>query len=223
MKPISIWYHTCIQFNREHGLNIIKAQMDALKSSGLLEVCNHFFVGINGNDEDEFAVATLLPDQAVTFQNSPSTWPSGEVPTLMHMRRCLLVSLFPCNVMYHHMKGLSHPPSSGLYSNMSNWRWCMQTHVVERWRECVKSLEDGYEVAGVHWHTPETYPGPGHVPFFAGNFWWAKSEFLCTLPQLEPEKHLAGGRYEAEAWLGRGKRWPKAMDMKHCSVWACNH
>jgi len=222
MKPLAIFYHTCINFNQVHGLNIIVAQMNALRNSGALDAADQFIVGVNGDEVDEITVASLLPKKAVTFRNASSTWPSGEVPTLMYMRDWLIAHP-DHHVMYHHMKGLSYPPGTGLHDQMSNWRWCMQVHVVDRWRECIKYLDAGYEAVGVHYHTPETYPGPGHVPFFAGNFWWARGDFLRTLPKLEPEKHLAGGRYEAEAWLGRGTRWPKAMDMKGCSVWNCNH
>jgi len=221
MNPLAVFYHVCLEFNRDHGLNIMREQMKVLRNSELLGTADQFIVGVSGTLEDEILVAELIPE-AETFLNHPSTSPSGEVPTLMFMRDWLLG--FPNHhVLYHHMKGLSYPPGTGLYSQMSNWRWCMQTHCVERWRECVQYLENGYDAAGVHYHTPETYPGPGHVPFFAGNFWWARGDFLRTLPKLEPEKHLAGGRYEAEAWLGRGARRPKAMDMKGCSVWHCNH
>jgi len=221
MKPLAVYYHVCLTFHQQHGLNILMEQMKALRNSGVLAVADTFMVGVTGSLGDQIAVAGMIPE-AETFLNAPETFPSGEVPTLMHMRDWL-VDHSDHHVLYHHMKGLSYPPGTGLHDQMSNWRWCMQTHCVERWKECVQYLEQGYEAAGVHYHTPETYPGPGHVPFFAGNFWWARGDFLRTLPRLEPEKHLAGGRYEAEAWLGRGTRWPKAMDMKGCSVWQCNH
>ncbi len=221
MNKLAIFYHACLTFHQTHAMNILTEQMKALRSSGLLGVADVFMVGVNGHLGDEIAIASLIPE-ATTFLNDPSTFPSGEVPTLMKMRDWL--DTHPDHhVLYHHMKGLSYPPGTGLHDQMSNWRWCMQTHCVERWQECVKYLDEGYEAAGVHYHTPETYPGPGHVPFFAGNFWWARGDFLRTLPKLEPEKHLAGGRYEAEAWLGRGARWPKSKDMKGCSVWQCNH
>jgi len=156
------------------------------------------------------------------FMNPKATWESGEVPTINAIQK--FSSGNPDHyVMYHHMKGLSYPPGTGLHDLSSNWRWCMQTHVVDHWQRCIGYLGQGYEVVGVHWHTPEKFPGVGHVPYFAGNFWWANGKFLATLPKLNPEGHLAGGRYEAEAWLGRGKRWPSAMDMKGCSVWDCHH
>jgi len=219
---LAVFYHTCINFNRDHGINIIAAQMSALKSSGLMDACDQMIVGVNGDDTDVAVVESLLPSKAVTFKNAPDTWPSGEVPTINYLHEWLM-GYDNYHVMYHHMKGLSYPPGSGLHDQMSNWRWCMQQHVIERWRECVAYLDSGYDACGVHYHTPDTYPGPGHVPFFAGNFWWATSRFLSTLPRISVEGHLAGGRYEAEAWLGRGKVWAKAKDMKGVSVWQCNH
>ncbi len=222
MNKLAVFYHTCINVNRDHGINIIAAQMQALRSCGLLPHVDQFICGVNGDETDELVVASMLPEPGTTFINHPGTWASGEVPTINFIHDWLIAH--PSHyVMYHHMKGLSCPPGSHYHSLREHWRWCMQTHVVERWRECVDVLDQGYEVCGAHFVTPSQYPGNGHVPFMAGNFWWAKASFLSTLPRLDPTGHLEGGRYEAEAWIGRGTRWPKGKDMKEVSHWVCGH
>lgn len=73
---------------------------------------------------------------------------------------------------------------------------------IEKWNDCVRSLEEGYDLAGVNWHFP------GH---FSGNIWWARSSFVKSLP-LPTAPHLINAarqisislspRHDAELWIG---------------------
>ncbi len=96
------------------------------------------------------------------------------------------------------MKGLSHFPGSPTHEYNARWRYDMELVVLRRWRECVGFLESGYQTAGHRWY--ESFTGN----YYAGNFWWATSNYLATLPVIQPAGHLCGGRYEAETWIGKG-------------------
>jgi hypothetical protein len=57
---------------------------------------------------------------------------------------------------------------------------------------------------GCHWIRNPEWPEQG--PFFAGNFWWARSGYLRMLP--EP---LNETRWQAETWITLGS--PRIRDM----------
>lgn len=88
------------------------------------------------------------------------------------------------------------------WPNASQWNEYYDYFNIEKWRDCVSSLEEGYDLAGANWHYP------GH---FSGNIWWAQSAFIKNLP-LPTAPHLINGskqigrslssRHDAELWIG---------------------
>jgi hypothetical protein len=206
MKPIAIWYHTCINLFPAHAESIIQEQMQALRYSGLLTAADQLIVGLNGNETDRARLAPLLPSKACIFINDPETWPSGEVPTMREMREWLYA--YPdYNVMYFHMKGLTAPPGNINHGTSMAIRHAMQSVVINRWRECVQLLSEGYDSVGYNWSTP------ADQAYWAGNFWWATSSFLSTIPPLR-HSDVEHGRMEAEVWIGQGPNHPRVKDLK---------
>jgi hypothetical protein len=93
----------------------------------------------------------------------------------------------------------------------------MTRHVIANWRQCVQDLEQGFDAVGVHYMEPPATP-PGQR-ILAGNYWFAKSDYLRTLPSImERDRIKVSGlkhpdsKYEAEVWLGNGPRVPKIKD-----------
>jgi hypothetical protein len=93
----------------------------------------------------------------------------------------------------------------------------MMKNAVQNWRTCVQDLDSGLESVGSHWMTGDQTP-PGQS-IWAGNFGWAKSAFLATLPSImERDRIKLSGidsiesRYESEVWIGNGPRLPKVKD-----------
>jgi hypothetical protein len=58
---LAVYYHTCLTFNRDHGLNILGEQLKVLRNSQLLKEADQFLVGVNGTEEDEFVIAWRCP------------------------------------------------------------------------------------------------------------------------------------------------------------------
>lgn len=108
--------------------------------------------------------------------------------------------------LYLHHKGVTRPHVEA----ENDYRRLLLYFVVENWRECVQALDKGYDGAGVNWWNNA---GAWH---FAGNFWWAKSTYIKTLPELKlphihgrkkqwPDVGIYGDdwyRAEAETWIG---------------------
>lgn len=108
-------------------------------------------------------------------------------------------------VLYAHSKGAYDDSDAN-----AAWRRSMTARVVGQWERCVELLEEGYDCVGCHWVKAEDYRSgdefKGEPPFFAGNFWWAKSSFLRTLPPPDNKN-----RWAAEMWLSSGE--PKVFDL----------
>jgi len=208
MSPIAIWYHCrmsggdpCI--NLDHATSIFQEQMAALKDSGLEAAATEIFIGVNGGDADHAAACMMAPDRAQVLNHKDGM---SELPTIKALRDWL-PSHPGWHVLYHHMKGAMYP-GHGLWAH---WRHCMAHHVVWNWKRCVADLERGYDAVGAHWITPEQYPALMATPYFGGNFWFANSSFLATRPAVMDNALKHTDRYEAEAWIGRGRR-PNVMN-----------
>lgn len=106
-------------------------------------------------------------------------------------------------ILYAHTKGASQPTEFN-----DRWRRSMAHHVVAGWENCRDSLEDGYDAAGCHWLHPDVFGEKtmGPVPFFGGNYWMARCEYLRTLPPVPTED-----RFGSERWIGLGG--PHILDL----------
>ncbi len=210
-RPISIWHHSrvsggepCIQF--DHAIGIVAEQVIAMRDSGLTAAASEIYFGVNGGEEDAMAVAALAPDKAKVITHPDGA--KGEHPTLHAMQ--LWAKDHPgWLVWYLHTKGATQP-GNGFWAN---WRHCLQGAIIGHWEECVGHLESGRaEACGAHWLTPQRYPSVVNSPFFGGNFWATTSDFICTLPLIEPSAKDRPAFYDAESLIGRGPRPPRIID-----------
>jgi hypothetical protein len=96
-------------------------------------------------------------------------------------------------IFYAHTKGAW---SSDRMANP--WRVSMIHDTVTRWKECVRAL-NSVQAAGAFWLKSDHPMHFGHGHFFAGNFWWARSDYVARLPRLKNEH-----RFQAEGWIGLG-------------------
>jgi len=98
--------------------------------------------------------------------------------------------------LYIHTKGVSDQ-TNGTCS--SDWRNYMEYFTIEKWRTCIKLLED-YDAVGVNYKN-EPYK------HYSGNFWWSKSSYIKTLER--PKK--TNNRFEYEAWIASGNINPCSL------------
>jgi hypothetical protein len=96
-------------------------------------------------------------------------------------------------ILYFHMKGITKQNAA-----TEDWRRYMEYFVIERWKDCIAKLDEGYDCCGVMWnsHTPI-----GEWPHFSGNFWWANTDYINT---LNHEYLELPWRYYREFWIGSG-------------------
>jgi hypothetical protein len=161
-------------------------------------------VGLIGPEADRRMARERITELCAKWAlPQPSHWEEAgdgwEQVTLMKARADLLESSDEYAVLYMHTKGAANDLDSS-----ASWRRSMTRALTVNWEDCVSYLEHGYDVVGCHHvRSPEW---PEQVPFFAGNFWWARASYLRTL-----EAPLNETRWQAETWVNLGS--PRVYDM----------
>lgn len=206
MKRIAIFHHSRLSggephIDFDHACSIFMEQVEDFHASGLGDAAEFFYMGVNGGPADYAAACAMAPSKAKMVEH-PAT-ARGEHPTL-HALQQWLPEHRDWYVYYSHLKGAIH---KGEYA-YEVWRQRMQLHCVTNWRKCVQDLDGGAEACGCHWLTPEQFGPMVAAPFFGGNFWWAKAEFLLTLPPMPTTANSRPEFYFAESWIGLGPRRP---------------
>ena len=214
MKPLAIFFHTIFTggstpIDTEHACRITAELMNAMRRSGLAEVVESFMVGINGPSED-VDLARMFCGEARYFPHGAGS--TTEIPTLRLVRDWAIAHP-DWHTLYFHVKGASR----AAMPLWTNWRRCMALSCLWNWRRCVQDLDGGADAVGCHWLTPERHGDMVKAPYFAGTFWWAKSEFLATLPALPAPEWK--NRYAAESWIGLGPRLPRVIDYHPVQHW----
>ena len=162
------------------------------KSSGLYDSANKIYLTLYGDIEFNSEFLNELKDMYskieygivsnAVFNNEPDTL------NLMLKKANEYESNTP--MLYLHTKGLSytHPI---MKRNVEAWVRYLDLFVINKWEECVKALEENDAAGGLY-----VYQDPKH---FSGNFWWANSDYLKTLPRLN--SHNINQYNRGEFWI----------------------
>lgn len=203
---IQVWYHCKLSGggipDPDAAAEIAAEQLNALGESGLGKAASEVHLGINGDHGDGLVLGQLIPPGIPVFLHVHGSDDRWEHPTLSLLQRYLKPGQA---VLYHHSKGVTQPKDAFHHLH----RRTMEHYLVWNWRRCVRDLERGYEVAGINLVDEILRPVlPGR--FFAGNFWWARSDWLMKLAKIDPNDR---NRLTAEWWVcnHKGQR-PMAID-----------
>jgi len=213
---IAIFYHCLFALGTpdnllENAISIVREQVGSMKDSGVINAASEFHVGLNGGSESATLASLIFPQNTRIVLHGLQC--RNECRTIL-----MLEDWIPEHrdwlVLYLHSKGSTHQAGDGFNTR---WRKCMMKGVVNNWRTCVADLGAGFEAVGSHWMEPPATPAGQFI--FAGNFWWARAEFLATLPSIRTRSRITisgidsiDSRYESEVWLGNGSRRPKIKD-----------
>jgi len=174
-------------------LSAATEHFEQLRVSGLLDELDRVHLGVVGSPQNRREVKRALRHHVAV--EADEGW---EQVTLNRLHR--FCRRDDGAVLYAHTKG------SWSRSELAKaWRVSMTHDVVARWRECVDALED-VQAAGPFWLKSAEPEHVDHQSFFAGNFWWARSDYIRT---LQPVGVVS--RYQAEGWVGLGMPSVKVM------------
>ena len=186
------------------ALNIVSDAMLLLQSSGLADAATEIHCCFNGDELD--LAKSLCPKKArITMHGLNSFAENLTIVKLWEWSK----KNPGWNCLYFHAKGATHPPTSGYAITTSTpWRQTMLKYLVSNWRQCVTDL-DNCDSVGCHFLRGMC---DGSQFLWAGNYFWATSNFLATVPSMYLRERIksdgiaaASSRYEAEVWIGNGK------------------
>jgi hypothetical protein len=193
------------------GKEITKEQTELLENTGLLDAAD----AVNLFTHYEFENYIWLEDRwkdkknVNFFHYDKKYQPWYEATTVNFLQEYCHQTDEEFYVCFMTHKGASHGPGAH-----QNWRKYMQYWNIEKWKECVAKLDEGYDTCGASFLNNPPYP------FYAGNFFWAKASYLrkCKRlktpeennfrPQFQGQPHH---RFDLECWHGSGN--PKWYDM----------
>lgn len=218
MKPIAIFYHCLLVGGTPPDLLpnafcVVDEQMQQLMRSGLLNVAERFVVGINGGKESDNYANMVIPPKAKRVSHGLQS--RSENLTIVEVENW--VRDHPdWYVLYFHSKGATKTDPCFI-EHGTKWRQCMMRSCITNWRQCVADLDRGFESVGCHWLTK--MGSDQSQNYWAGTFFWAKSNFLRTIPSIYTRARIKmsgisslESRFEAEAWIGTGPRLPMVRD-----------
>lgn len=122
-----------------------------------------------------------------------------EIPTINFIRE-FSENNPNCYILYLHTKGVSY---SNDYIQENHWINYMLYFLVEKYENCISLLDMSYESLGCNYSNDfdknifrSVVPFP--PPHYSGNFWWANTNHLKTLPKISTENI---NKNDAEFWL----------------------
>lgn len=193
------------------GPEILKEQVELLETTGLVDSAKEVNIIMQFNENSFKWLRDKWKDRNnIVYHNYGDAYKEWyEATTMQTIQKDVHSTENDFYVLCMTAKGMSHTSESH-----HNWRKYMQYFTVEKWKECVEKLNEGYELVGSPWLDNPPYP------FMAGTFFWAKASYLrrCKKllspeeanfkPQFEGQPHH---RFDLECWPGSGN--PKAYDM----------
>lgn len=168
--------------------------VEMLHTSGLIRALDEMYIGIVGRPDCRREVRHKLP--GVVIAEADVGWEQVTLGLLHDYAKSN-----SADILYAHTKGAWSATEFA-----AQWRVSMTFDTVNRWQRCVQALSV-HDAAGPFWWRSNDPMHAQHKNFFAGNFWWARSEYLGTLPPLRHDH-----RYQAEGWIGLNE--PTVTDMR---------
>jgi hypothetical protein len=187
--PTYVYYHLAQIGN---WVEVVHDQVKSLQDSGLYGFADKIFFGTLGENR------VSLPDKFEMLFHNPDIR-LYEIPTLNALREHALKEDF--NVLYMHAKGVAFEEKGNTIEIVTYWRKYLEYFCIGKWAECLQALAN-FDAAGCEFYGSDEVVDP----HFSGNFWWARSSYLRTLPRVEDiivsEEHSFPPRMKAEFWVG---------------------
>ena len=217
MRPIVIFFHV---FPWKKYQDIVNETCVLLEKSGLAKASKKVFfclVRIKGffPCRPEFRCLDI-PETGSTVERAVLSIPKlgREWETLKLLWDFCQDLNEPCFVLYLHTKGVYRGGSLS-----EDWRRMMLYFCVERWRDALSMFDDPSRLAvgcnlknkrlGRRYSQGLDVLNLPPLWHYSGNFWWAKSEAICSLPDPESQeaKRILTWKgikpsLAAERWIG---------------------
>jgi len=194
-----LYYHFYIPNTPSFWELLLYEQLDCVEGSELYHYCE-VEICVSSNQENY----KKLQENIKSYSFLKSSWFDTNIgENKNHYEGTTLLKLYDeCdsydNVGYIHSKGMT-----SLSKQVNRWRKVLEYGVIEKWNDNINALNKGYDVSGIIWSQA--------IYHFGGNFWWARSSYIKTLPrpvikkwnkEIVPIGSNWSGRFRYEGWIG---------------------
>jgi len=186
--------------------------IDSINKSGLLEKVENIFICFVGNNEIPIDESDLIPYngyEKIKLVRTSDNLIDYELPTLQFMYEFCKTNI-NIDILYLHTKNVGKEINLCIEDQIE---YMLYFNVI-KWSECLNNLIE-YDTCGVDLRDFPTL-------HYSGNFWWAKSSYLVSLPSpfefndlLSYPNPLNSIRHNQEFWICYDKT------KKHFSMWNC--
>jgi hypothetical protein len=171
---MDIFFHVYLKNDFSH---ILLNKFKKFKASGLYDKADKIYLTLFGDIEKHQEFLSDLKDlyRKIEYAVIANKEFDNEADTLNFILR--KAELYEKNtpILYVHTKGVSHIHPT-LKKNIDAWVRYLDLYVINKWEECLEGLEEN-DAAGGLYETSD----PKH---FSGNFFWANSDYVKSLPRL---------------------------------------
>ena len=183
-EPLYLFWHIGALKGRLKRLEeIINRQWNLINSSDLYNNLDRIFVGIIGSERPNI-LRVIMENPKVTVIEPNNTMPSiHECYTTYYLWK-FCQNNPNSNVIYIHSRGITHNKDESLY--VDDWTNMMEYFIIETWRNNIDMI-DNYKTFGCElWDFRENNSNKKkdqhNGKHYSGNFWWAKSTYINSLP-----------------------------------------
>ena len=179
--------HSC--HLKDKGLKRLEYLVEKIKDSGLINHLESIYINnigipiLENTYGDKFKISN--------YSDNPALY---EIPTINKIDQFSKENL-NYNILYLHTKGINYDDNN---QKENDWIDMMLYFIVEKYELCLEKLQQGIQAVGCNYYDEQMkIRNPKH---FSGNFWWANSQYISTLPSLIGKTENVNPN-DAEFWL----------------------
>lgn len=163
-----------------------------INNSELLKNIDNFYVIVSNTQErhKDFLQQFSTLSNKIKIINLSNPVFNDESDTLNFILQKSNDSSTNRRILYLHTKGVTHSHQL-VKKNVDAWVEYLDLYNIHKWKECVDAL-DTHDVAGGLYESSN----PKH---FSGNFWWANTNYIKTLPEITEKNYKLFNR--GEFWI----------------------
>lgn len=172
--------------------SILYNKYKKINNSELLKNIDNFYVIVSNTQErhKDFLQQFSTLSNKIKIINLPNPVFNDESDTLNFILQKSNDSSTNRRILYLHTKGVTHSHQL-VKKNVDAWVEYLDLYNIHKWKECVDAL-DTNDVAGGLYESSN----PKH---FSGNFWWANTNYIKTLPEITEKNYKLFNR--GEFWI----------------------
>lgn len=172
--------------------SILYNKYKKINNSELLKNIDNFYVIVSNTQErhKDFLQQFSTLSNKIKIINLPNPVFNDESDTLNFILQKSNDSSTNRRILYLHTKGVTHSHQL-VKKNVDAWVEYLDLYNIHKWKECVDAL-DTHDVAGGLYESSN----PKH---FSGNFWWANTNYIKTLPEITEKNYKLFNR--GEFWI----------------------